>query len=122
MAYDENNVFAKILRGELPCDKVYEDDYVLAFKDIDPQAPIHILVVPKGAYGSFDEFSRNAPEAEIAGFIRAAGKIARDLSLVEPGYRILANTGPDAHQEVMHFHLHLFAGKNLGRMIKPPEK
>jgi diadenosine tetraphosphate (Ap4A) HIT family hydrolase len=122
MAYDENNVFAKILRGELPCDKVYEDDYVLAFKDIDPQAPIHILVVPKGAYGSFDEFSRNAPEAEIAGFIRAAGKIARDLGLVEPGYRILANTGPDAHQEVMHFHLHLFAGKNLGRMIKPPEK
>jgi diadenosine tetraphosphate (Ap4A) HIT family hydrolase len=122
MAYDDNNVFAKILRGEIPCDKVYEDAHVLAFKDIEPQTPTHILVVPKGRYSSFDDFSRNASEAEIAGLVRAAGKIARDLGLAQPGYRILANTGPDAHQEVMHFHLHLFAGKDLGRMIKPPEK
>ena len=122
MAYDDNNVFAKILRGEIPYDKVYEDEHALAFKDIEPQTPTHILVLPKGPYTSLDDFSRNASEAEIAGFIRAVGKIARDLGLVQPGYRILANTGPDAHQEVMHFHLHLFAGKDLGRMIKPPEK
>jgi diadenosine tetraphosphate (Ap4A) HIT family hydrolase len=122
MAYDEDNVFAKILRGEIPCDKVYEDEHALAFKDIEPQAPTHILVVPKGPYACFDDFTQQASEAEIAGLLRAAGKIARDLGLVQPGYRILANTGPHAHQEVMHFHLHLFAGKDLGRMIKPPEK
>jgi len=119
MAYDQNNIFAKILRGEIPCDKVYEDAHVLAFNDINPQAPTHVLVIPKGAYVSFDDFSRDAPDEEIAGFFRAAGKIARDLGAVDPGYRILANNGPDAHQEVPHFHLHIFAGKNLGRMIKP---
>ncbi len=122
MAYDENNIFAKILRGEIPCDKVYEDDYVLAFNDINPQTPTHVLVVPKGAYASFDDFSQDASAEEIAGLFRAAGRIARDLGAVEAGYRILANTGPDAHQEVAHFHLHIFAGQNLGRMIKPVDK
>ena len=122
MAYDPENIFAKILRGEIPCSKVYEDDHVLAFNDINPQTPTHILVIPKGQYVSFDDFSAQASEAEIAGFVRAAGKIARDAGLSEAGYRVLANTGPDAHQEVPHFHLHIFAGKNLGRMIKPVDK
>ena len=122
MAYDEQNIFAKILRGEIPCSKVYEDDHVLAFNDINPQTPTHVLVVPKGAYVSFDDFSQQASEAEIAGFMRAAGKIARAAGLTEAGYRILANTGRDAHQEVPHFHLHIFAGKDLGRMIKPVDK
>ncbi len=122
MAYDPSNIFAKILRGEIPCSKVYEDGHVLAFNDINPQTPTHILVIPKGAYVSFDDFSAQASEAEIAGFVRAAGKIARDAGLVAPGYRVLANNGPDAHQEVPHFHLHLFAGKDLGRMIKPADK
>jgi len=122
MAYDENNIFAKILRGEIPCDKVYEDAHALAFNDINPQTPTHVLVVPKGAYVSFDDFSQDASAEEIAGFFRAVGKIARDLGAVAAGYRILANNGPDAHQEVPHFHLHIFAGKDLGRMIKPAEK
>ncbi len=122
MAYDENNIFAKILRGEIPCDKVYEDTYVLAFHDINPQTPTHVLVIPKGAYESFDDFSQDASPEEIAGFVRAAGKIARDAGAAETGYRILANSGADAVQEVPHFHLHIFAGKPLGRMIKPPEK
>lgn len=122
MAYDDSNIFAKILRGEVPCDKVYEDDFALAFRDINPQTPTHVLVIPKGAYLSFDDFSQDASPEEIAGLFRAAGKIARDLGAVEAGYRILANNGPDAHQEVPHFHLHVFAGQNLGRMIKPADK
>ncbi len=122
MAYDPSNIFAKIIRGEIPCTKVYEDDHVLAFNDINPQTPTHILVVPKGAYVSFDDFSEKASDTEIAAFVRAAGKIARDAGLVAPGYRVLANTGRDAHQEVAHFHLHIFAGKDLGRMIKPADK
>jgi len=122
MAYDDNNIFAKILRGEIPCDKVYEDDHAFAFRDINPQTPTHVLVVPKGAYVSSDDFAEKASDQEIAGFFRAVGKIARDLGVVGPGYRILANHGPDAHQEVPHFHMHLFAGKDLGRMIKPPDK
>jgi len=122
MAYDPENIFAKILRGEIPCDKVYEDEYVLAFNDINPQTPTHVLVVPKGAYVSFADFTAEASEAEIAGFFRAAGKIAKDLGVEEKGYRVLANTGEDAHQEVPHFHLHIFGGQNLGRMIKPADK
>lgn len=122
MAYDDNNIFAKILRGEIPCNRVYEDDFALAFHDINPQTPTHVLIIPKGPYESFDDFSRDASAEEIAGFLRAAGQIARDLGAVEGGYRVLANTGPDAHQEVPHFHLHLFAGKDLGRMIKPADK
>ncbi len=122
MAYDENNIFAKILRGEIPCDKVYEDDYALAFNDINPQTPTHVLVIPKGPYESSDDFTANAPDAEIAGFMRAVGKVARDRGVVDSGYRMLANCGADAHQEVMHFHIHIFAGQNLGRMIKPAGK
>ncbi len=119
MAYDNDNIFAKILRGEIPCDKVYEDDYALAFNDINPQTPTHVLVIPKGAWESSDDFTANAPDAEIAGFMRAVGKVARDRGAVENGYRMLANCGADAHQEVQHFHIHIFAGQNLGRMIKP---
>jgi diadenosine tetraphosphate (Ap4A) HIT family hydrolase len=117
MAYDNDNVFAKILRGELPCTKVYEDEHVLAFQDIAPQAPTHVLVIPKGAYVSWDDFARDASDAEIAGFVRAAGKIARDLGLAEPGYRVLSNTGADGGQIVPHLHLHIFGGRPLGRMI-----
>jgi len=122
MAYDPNNIFAKILRGEIPCSKVYEDEHVLAFNDINPQTAKHVLVIPKGAYVSFDDFSRDASEAEIAAFMRAAGQIARDLGVAETGYRTVSNTGEDALQEVPHFHLHIFAGQPLGRMIKPPHK
>ena len=122
MSYDPQNIFAKILRGEIPCDKVYEDEHVLAFNDINPQTQTHVLVIPKGAYVSFADFSAEASPEEIAGFVRAAGKIARDLGVEADGYRILANTGRDAHQEVPHFHLHIFAGENLGRMIKPAGK
>ncbi|WP_420345907.1 histidine triad nucleotide-binding protein [Pelagibius sp.] len=121
MAYDENNIFAKILRGEIPCNKVYEDDHVLAFHDIQPQTKVHVLVIPKGAYVSFADFSAKASEAEVTGFIRAAGKIAKDLGIEDDGYRVLANTGNHGHQEVPHFHLHLFGGQPLGRMIKPPQ-
>jgi diadenosine tetraphosphate (Ap4A) HIT family hydrolase len=117
MAYDSNNIFARILRGEIPCNKVYEDAHVLAFHDIHPQTPIHVLVIPKGAYVSFDDFSAKASTEEIAAFVRAAGQIARDLGAAELGYRILANTGLNGGQEVPHFHLHLFAGRRLGRMV-----
>jgi diadenosine tetraphosphate (Ap4A) HIT family hydrolase len=121
MAYDENNIFAKILRGEIPCNKVYEDDFVLAFYDIQPQTKVHVLVIPKGAYVSFADFSQQASEAEVTGFFRAAGRIARDLGIEDDGYRVLANTGLNGHQEVPHFHLHIFGGQPLGRMIKPPK-
>lgn len=122
MAYDRDNIFAKIVRGEIPCNKVYEDEYALAFHDINPQAPTHVLVVPKGSYVSSDDFTEKAADAEIAGFMRAVGKVARDLGTVADGYRILSNHGRDAHQEVPHFHIHIFAGKDLGRMIKPVDK
>ena len=116
-SYDDQNVFAKILRGEIPNKTVYQDQYALAFHDINPQAPIHVLVIPKGAYVSWDDFSAKASDAEIAGFVRAVGTVARDLGLVAPGYRLLANTGVDSHQEVPHLHAHLFAGKPLGPML-----
>jgi histidine triad (HIT) family protein len=121
MAYDRNNIFARILRGEIPCKKAFEDAHVLAFHDINPQTPTHILVIPKGEYVSLDDFSERASEAEIAAFLRAVGRIAREHGVAETGYRILANHGRDAHQEVPHFHVHIFGGRNLGRMIgKPP--
>jgi diadenosine tetraphosphate (Ap4A) HIT family hydrolase len=116
-AYDPQNIFARILRGEIPCRKVYEDEHTLAFHDISPQAPQHILAIPKGAYVSWDDFSAKASDAEIAGFVRAVGRIARDAGLVEPGYRLLANTGPDSHQEVPHLHVHIFGGRPLGPML-----
>lgn len=115
--YDPNNVFAKILRGEIPCNRVFEDEWALAFHDIAPQAPVHVLVIPKGAYVSWDDFSARAPAEEIAGFIRAVGHVAREQGLVEPGYRLLANIGADGGQEVPHLHVHLFGGGPLGRMI-----
>lgn len=115
--YDDQNIFAKILRGEIPAKKVYEDEHALAFHDIAPQAPHHILVIPTGAYVSWDDFSANASDAEIAGFVRAVGAVARAAGLVEPGYRLLANTGLDAGQEVPHLHVHVFAGKPLGPML-----
>lgn len=117
LPYDENNVFAKILRGEIPNRTVYENEHVLAFHDIAPQAPQHILVIPKGAYVSWDDFSARAGADEIAGFIRAVGHVAREAGLVEPGYRLLANVGGDGGQEVPHLHVHIFGGKPLGRMI-----
>lgn len=122
MAYDDQNIFAKILRGEIPCNKVYEDDHVLAFHDINPQAEVHVLVIPKGPYVSWNDFAETASDAEIAALTRATGKIARQLGVEESGYRVLSNCGPDAHQEVPHLHLHLFAGQDLGRMIKPAGK
>ena len=115
--YDDNNIFARILRGEIPAKKVYEDEWALAFHDIAPQAPIHVLIIPKGKYCSFADFSATAGDAEIAGFNRAVGKVARDLGLEAPGYRILANMGANGGQEVPHFHVHLFGGRSLGRMV-----
>ena len=117
LPYDDSNIFARILRGELPCKKVHEDEFSLAFHDINPQAPTHILVIPKGPYVSWDDFSARGSEAEIAGFVRAVGQVARDLNLVAPGYRLLANVGFDSHQEVPHLHVHLFAGQKLGPML-----
>jgi len=115
--YDDANIFAKILRGEIPCKKIYEDSFALAFHDINPQAPTHILVIPRGKFCSFADFSAQATEAEITGFIRAVGKVAHDLGLEMPGYRLLANMGQHSGQEVPHFHVHLFAGRPLGRML-----
>ena len=115
--YDDSNVFARILRGELPARKVYEDEHALAFHDLDPKAPTHILVIPKGPHVSWDDFSANGSDAEIAGFIRAVGQVARDAGLVAPGYRLLANVGQDGGQEVPHLHVHLFAGQPLGPML-----
>lgn len=115
--YDNSNIFARILRGEVPCSKVYEDEYVLAFHDINPLAPTHVLVIPKGPYVSWDDFSESAPDAEVAAFVRAIGKIARDAGLVQQGYRLLANVGPNSRQEVPHLHAHIFAGRPLGPML-----
>jgi histidine triad (HIT) family protein len=117
LAYDAGNIFARILRGELPCRKVYEDEHVLAFNDINPAAPVHILVIPKGAYVSWDDFSARGSDVEIAAFVRAVGRIAREEGLVEPGYRLLANTGPNSGQEVPHLHVHILGGKPLGPML-----
>ena len=116
-AYDDGNIFARILRGEIPSTTVYEDEHTLAFNDINPLAPTHILVVPKGAYVSWDDFSARGSEEEIAAFVRAVGKIAREAGLVESGYRLLANAGLNAGQEVPHLHVHIFAGRPLGPML-----
>lgn len=117
MAYDPENIFAKILRGEIPCNKVYEDEHALAFHDINPQAPVHVLVIPKGEYVSMADFTAHAPDALIVGFMRAVGRVADELGLVEPGYRTLANAGANAHQEVPHLHIHIFGGRPLGPML-----
>jgi len=117
LPYDDSNIFARILRGEIPSKRVYEDEFALAFHDINPVAPTHILVIPKGAYVSWEDFSARASEAEIAGFVRAVGKVARDEGLVEPGYRLLANAGVNGGQEVPHLHVHIFGGRRLGPML-----
>jgi histidine triad (HIT) family protein len=115
--YDETNIFARILRGEIPAKTVFEDEWALAFHDISPQAPVHVLVIPKGAYCSFADFSASASSEEIAGFMRAVGTVARQLGLEAAGYRVLTNMGEHSGQEVSHFHVHLFGGRPLGRMI-----
>lgn len=117
MSYDENNIFAKILRGEIPCDKVYEDDHVLAFRDIAPQAAVHVLVIPKGAYVSIEDFGAKAVAEEIKAFFAAVSKIASEQGLSEKGFRSIANTGDYGGQEVPHFHLHLLGGQKLGAML-----
>ncbi len=117
LPYDDQNIFALILRGELPNQTVYEDEWVLAFHDIVPQAPLHILVIPKGAYVSWDDFSSKASDIEIAAFVRAIGIIPRDLGLVEPGYRLLTNVGLDSNQMVPHLHVHIFGGKPMGPLL-----
>lgn len=115
--YDDDNIFAKILRGEIPSNKVYDDEWAYAFEDINAQAQVHVLVIPKGRHVSWDDFSANAGPDEIAGFVRAVGKVARDLGLVEPGYRMMANIGAHGGQEVPHLHVHIFGGEPLGPMI-----
>lgn len=121
-AYDPNNVFARILRGEIPCKKVLETEHSLAFHDIGPQAPTHILIIPKGAYVGMDDFTAKASDAEITDFFRAVGEVARMAELVETGYRVLSNCGRDAHQEVPHLHYHVVGGRDLGRMLGKPKE
>jgi len=115
--YDENNVFARLLRDEIPSRRVFENEWAVAFHDIAPLAPVHVLVVPRGRYVSLADFSAHAGDAEIAGFWRAVGHVAREMGLEAGGYRVLANMGEQAGQEVPHFHVHLFAGRELGRML-----
>ena len=122
VTYDEGNIFARILRGEIPCDKVFEDEHVLAFHDVNPQTAVHILVIPKGAYVWMDDFTGKASDAEITALMRAVGRIAAENGLTEAGYRILVNNGEHANQEVPHLHIHILAGQPLGRMIKPLHK
>lgn len=117
LPYDDSNIFAKILRGEISSTRVYEDEWAIAFEDIHPQAQVHTLVIPRGRYVSWDDFSARASDAEIAGFVRAVGAVARAKGLVESGYRLLANTGRHGGQEVPHLHVHIFGGEPLGRMI-----
>jgi len=117
MAYDDSNIFARILRGEVPTKKIYEDEHAIAFPDINPQAPVHVLVIPKGRYVSLADFATGATPEEIAGFWRAVGRVASELGLDGPGYRVLANHGPDSHQQVPHLHVHIFGGRPLGHML-----
>ena len=119
--YDDQNIFARILRGEIPCRKVFEDEWALAFHDIAPQAPVHVLVIPKSRYISLADFTARASAGEIAGFFRAVGAVAKQLELEAPGYRVLANMGPDSGQEVPHFHVHIFGGRPLGSMLVAKE-
>ncbi len=115
--YDENNIFAKILRGEIPCDKVYEDEHILAFNDISPLKPVHILVIPKGKYISIDDFGAKASPEELKAFFAAISKIAGEKGIADFGFRCIANTGDDGGQEVPHFHMHILGGEPVGRMV-----
>ena len=121
MSYDNENIFAKIIRGEIPCDKVYEDDHCLAFNDISPQAPVHVLVIPKGPYTNVNDFHQNASDAEIAALTKAIGKVARDTGVADTGYRLIANNGENGHQEVPHLHFHVLGGRPMGRMVSRPK-
>jgi histidine triad (HIT) family protein len=121
MSYDNNNIFARLLRGEIPAKKVYEDEHVLAFHDIRPVAPVHVLVIPKGAYESLDDFSAKAGPAEQAALMKAIGHVARLSGVAESGYRVIANTGVNGHQEVPHLHFHVLGGRPLGRMVGKPD-
>lgn len=118
MAYDKDNIFAKILRGEIPNTTVYEDDYVLAFEDINPQAPIHVLIIPKGAYEGMTDFSQHATSAEQVAFVRAISKVVKIKQIDQSGYRTIANSGSHGMQEVPHLHIHVLGGRTLGGMIK----
>ena len=121
MGYDKNNIFAKILRGEVPCKKIYEDQFVLAFYDINPQKKVHALVIPKGEYMNLDDFSSKASEKEIVGLIKGVGTVTKKLGISEvvkgKGYRSLVNVGEDGGQEVPHLHFHIFGGEKIGRMV-----
>ena len=121
MNYDTNNIFAKILRGEIPCKKIYEDDCVLAFHDINPQKKIHALVIPKGEYVNLDDFSSNASEKEITGLIKGISLVANKIGVSEEvkggGYRSLVNVGENGGQEVAHLHFHIFGGEKVGKMV-----
>jgi diadenosine tetraphosphate (Ap4A) HIT family hydrolase len=117
MNYNENNVFAKIIRGEIPSKKVYEDDKILAFHDISLAAPTHVLVIPKGKYINFSHFSLTASGDEIAYFFKKLAEIAKELGVVENGFRLITNNGQDAHQTVEHFHVHILAGKKMGPLL-----
>ena len=123
--YDDQNIFAKILRGEIPNATVLETDHTLAFKDINPQAPVHVLVIPKGAYVSHDHFASDASEAEIIDFMRATAEVCRmtelSLGVDGEGYRVISNCGPDGVQDVPHYHLHVLGGRNMGRMVNKPD-
>ena len=119
--YDDSNVFAKIIAGEIPCTKVHETEHSLAFNDISPMAPTHVLVVPKGKYADFEHFAAEASAAEMTDYIKAIADVTKMVGAAESaggnGYRLLSNAGPDAHQEVQHLHVHVVAGANLGRML-----
>jgi diadenosine tetraphosphate (Ap4A) HIT family hydrolase len=119
MPYDDTNVFAKILRGEIPCTRLYEDEYALAFPDIRPQAPVHVLVIPKGKYVSIADFGAKASPEEITGFWRAVAAVAKLAGVEESGYRLICNAGPDSRQEVPHFHAHILGGHKLGTLLAP---
>jgi histidine triad (HIT) family protein len=121
MSYDNNNIFAKILRGEIPCNKIYEDDFVLSFHDINPQKKIHVLVIPKGKYTDLDDFSLNASPEEIVGLLKGINIVAKMLGIsteVGKGYRVLANVSDDGGQEVPHLHFHLLGGEKVGKMVE----
>lgn len=121
-AYDDSNIFARILRGEIPNKTVLETEHTLAFEDIRPQAPVHILLIPKGAYVSYDDFAANAADSEIVDFTRAVARLTHDLGVdldVGQGFRAIANAGAHGLQEVPHFHLHILGGRSMGRMVEP---
>ena len=117
MSYDSGNIFARILRGEIPCKKVYESEFALAFEDVHPAAPVHVLVVPKGDFTSFHDFSANASSEQVKGFWRAVEATVAQLGVDKSGYRIISNHGEDAEQSVPHFHVHILGGKSLGKLL-----